>query len=383
MIRKNIGRILTLTLIIQLLPLGIQLNQTASAAPDFSSTYLPELKSFKATIATVIRNEKAFGQDFKFESKEFIFDFTVRVHRNTLSGLSIIIQGPSKPTSGLAAPCETFEGSVFSGALRYGSDYFSAFSWSQLNGLQSRVQDGDFFLETYQLKGDMDWTFAENRNEGMGFCEGNYFLSQINIWDQAKRTIDLYLPGSTNALTYCKSNITTCENGVSGTDFWKRNNLKNALCPAIREFDYQDFVYYSNCYKGDWSSMNFSISKSNAPTSGKLEIVDFKAQYENVMKEKTSMEAQLKTLTSERDALTSQATSLRNQVSTLTSEKSSLQSQVSTLTSEKSSLQSQVSTLTSEKSSLQSQVNSLRSTLDISQKKLLVMCKAKPKPKGC
>jgi hypothetical protein len=353
----------------------------ASATPDYTSTHLPEIKSFKATVATVIRTEKAFGQDFKFESKEFIFDFTVRVHRNTISGLSIIMQGPTKTVSGLAAPCETFEGSIFSGALRYGSDYQSASSWSQLNGLQSRVQDGDFYIESYQLKGDMDWTFAADRNEGMGFCEGNYFLSQITIWDQAKRNIDLYLPGSGVATNFCKSFSVTCENGVIGTEFWAKNKLQSALCPKISGDQY--FEYYSNCSKGDWKSMNFTISKTNTPTSGKLELVDYKTLYETILKDKTSMEAQFKTLTSERDTLASQATSLRSQVSTLTSEKSSLQSQVSTLTSEKSSLQSQVSTLTSEKSSLQSQVNSVKSSLDNFQKKLLAICRVKPKPKGC
>ena len=229
--------------------LGLTLNiSTAlptSAAPDYTSSYLPEITSFKTTVATVSRTEKAFGKDFTFESKEFIFDLTVKVHRNTLSGLSVIMRGPAKPTSTLTAPCETFEGSIFSGAMRFGSDYESAWNWPQLVGLQSREQVGDFYLEKYQIKGDMDRTFADDRNEGMGFCEGAYTLSQIDVWDMAKRKFSLYLPGSSAAQSYCQSAAITCENGVMLTDFWKKNSLNTNPC-LLNNFPFQKSLPTSN-----------------------------------------------------------------------------------------------------------------------------------------
>jgi hypothetical protein len=384
--RKISIYIFVLTLVLQVFGQSVLLSSRANAAPDYTSTYLPELKSFKTTVATVIRTEQAFGKDFKFESKEFIFDFSVKVHRNTLSGISIIMQGPSKPTTSLSTPCETFEGTIFSGALRYGSDYNSASNWPQLSGIQSRVQQGDFYLETYQLKGDIDWTFAEDREEGMGFCEGTYFLSQIDLWDQAKRSVSIYTPSSTVSKLLCVSTPSNCDNGISGSDFWKKNKLLSSACTKIREYDYQDFTYYTNCYSGDWRSMDFSISKSNTPSATKLEVFDYKALYESVLQEKNSLQSQLKTATTDRDANAAQVSSFKSQVASLTSDKTSLQSQVASLTSDKTSLQSQVASLTSDKTSLQSQVVSLssaRAELSALQKRFQTICKAKPKPKGC
>ena len=352
-------------LVISLLT-GVLFNLTAAipsnAAPDYTSTYLPEITSFKATVATVARTEKAFGNDFTFESKEFIFDLTVRVHRNTISGLSIIMQGPAKPTSSLAAPCETFEGSIFSGALRFGSDYQSASSWPQLLGLQSRVQDGNFYIEKYQIKGDMDWTFAEDRNEGMGFCEGSYSLAGIDIWDMAKRKIALYLPESATAKNYCVLSPSSCLSGIQMADFWKTNNLNTNSCPIIRGFDYSNDVVYKNCFIGDWSSLNFSISKTNVLTVGKLEIIDYKSLLESSLKDKVDLAAQAKSLTAD---------------------KTTLQGQVASLTADKTSFQNQLTTLASKETALQNQIASLTANLNSTNIKIKKVCSVKPKPKGC
>jgi hypothetical protein len=388
--------------------MGVLFSLTAAvpsnAAPDYTSTYLPEIISFKSTVATVARTEKAFGNDFMFESKEFIFDLTVRVHRNTISGLSIIMQGPAKPTSSLAAPCETFEGSIFSGALRYGSDYQSASSWAQLSGLQSRVQDGDFYIEKYQIKGDMDWTFADDRNEGMGFCAGSYSLAEIDVWDIAKRKIALYLPGSATAKYYCVLSPSSCLSGVQITDFWKTNNLNTNPCPIIRGFDYNNDVFYKNCFSGDWSSLNFSISKTNVPTVGKLEIIDYKSLLESSLKVNVDLAAQVKSLTADKTSLQSQLTTLaadkstlqgqvasltadkstlQNQLITLTADKSTLQGQVASLTADKSTLQNQLITFTSEKNALQNQVASITANLNSASIKIKKVCSTKPKPKAC
>ena len=373
---------------------GFGLNITTAvptnAAPDYTSTYLPEITSFKTTVATVTRTEKAFGKDFTFESKEFLFDLTVKVHRNTLSGISIIMRGPAKPESTLIAPCETFEGSIFSGALRYGSDYQSADSWTQLDGLQSRVQAGDFYLEKYQFKGDMDSTFADDRSEGMGFCEGAYTLSQLDLWDMAKRKISLNLPGSSTAQVYCQSASITCESGVVTTDFWKKNNLSTNPCLAIGSLGYFNDVAYRNCFKGEWKSLDFTISKSNTPTLGKLEVFDYKSLYELALKEKVELSAL-------NNSLTTDKTVLQGQVASLTVDKTALQGQVASLTAEKNALQTQLNSfeeqfkvLSQSVATAQSQLSQLNSKLVIAlagqnaaNAKLKKVCSVKPKPKGC
>ena len=377
-----------------ILLLGLALNITTAiptnAAPDYTSTYLPEIISFKTTVATVIRTEKAFGKDFTFESKEFIFDLTVKVHRNTLSGISIIMRGPAKPESTLVAPCETFEGSISSGALRYGSDYQSADSWTQLNGLQSREQAGDFYIEKYQFKGGMDFTFADDRSEGMGFCEGTYALSQIDLWDMAKRKISINLPGSSTAQVYCNSAAITCESGVVITDFWKKNNLTTNSCIEVGSLGYFNDVAYRNCFKGEWKSLDFTISKSNTPTLGKLEVFDYKSLYDLSLKDKAELAALNKSLTTDK-------TALQGQVASLTADKTALQGQVTSLTADKSSLQAQLNSfeaqfklLSESASSTQSQISQLNSKLTVAVSgqsaaiaKLKKVCSVKPKPKGC
>ena len=381
--------------------LGLTLNiSTAlptSAAPDYTSSYLPEITSFKTTVATVSRTEKAFGKDFTFESKEFIFDLTVKVHRNTLSGLSVIMRGPAKPISTLTAPCETFEGSIFSGAMRFGSDYESAWNWPQLVGLQSREQVGDFYLEKYQIKGDMDRTFAEDRNEGMGFCEGAYTLSQIDLWDMAKRKISLYPPGSAVAQSYCQSAAITCENGVVFTDFWKKNNLNTNPCLVVRSDSFSNDVVYRNCFKGEWKSLDFTISKSNIPTVGKLEVFDFKSLYDSAIKDKVELTAQNKSLTTDKVALQAQVTNLtadkaalQGQVTSLSTDKNALQNQVNTLTSDKNAIQNQLAVLASQKKSVEDQLSAASEQLASTKRvvttlngQLKKICGVRPKPRGC
>jgi FtsZ-binding cell division protein ZapB len=372
----------SLTLLLGL-TLNISTSLPTSAAPDYTSSYLPEITSFKTTVATVSRTEKAFGKDFTFESKEFIFDLTVKVHRNTLSGLSIIMRGPAKPSSTLTTPCETFEGSIFSGAMRFGSDYESAWNWPQLVGLQSREQVGDFYIERYQIKGDMDATFAEDRNEGMGFCEGAYTLSQIDVWDMAKRKISLYLPGSSAAQSYCQSAAITCENGVVLTDFWKKNNLNTNPCLVVRSDSFSNDVVYRNCFKGEWKSFNFTISKSNAPTVGKLEVFDYKLLYDSAVKDKSALQAQVTNLTLDK-------TALQGQVTSLSTDKNALQNQVNTLTSDRNAIQNQLAALVSQKKSAEDQLSaaseqlaSTKRTVTTLNGQLKKICGVKPKPRGC
>lgn len=74
----------------------------------------------------------------------------------------------------------------------------------------------------------------------------------------------------------------------------------------------------------------------------------------------------------------------------LTKSLSGLQSQIATLTNEKSLLQNQVSSISNEKSSLQSQVTSINESLFTTkkefaalQKRIMTICKARPRPRGC
>jgi hypothetical protein len=398
MVTTRIKKISAFLLVISLsFGFGIIGAIPSHAEPDYTSTYLPELKAFNAKVSTVIRKETAFGKDFSFESKEFLFDLTVRVHRNTLSGVNIMLQGPPKPAGSLAAPCETFSGDVFSGSLKYGSTFSSASAWPQLDGLQSRVADGDFYIETYQFKGSMEYAWASNRSEGMGYCEGNYKLARIDLWDMAKRSIAIYLPGSSVAQGFCKDSVNTCENGIQSTNFWKINKLNTNPCPIFKNTDYDFDAYYQNCFKGDWKSVDYTISKSNTPSVGKLAVFDYKALYEEALKAKDESLSKIDLLTADKTSLqgqvtslTADKTSLQAQITSLTADKTAFQNQVGSLTKEKTSLQSQVTTLTSDKTSLQGQITDLNTKLSLSQKsgtslsaKLKKICSAKPKPKGC
>lgn len=398
MFSVNSRKILT-SVVILLSGLGLNFTTAIStnAAPDYTSTFLPEITSFKATIATVNRTEKAFGKDFTFESKEFVFDLSVKVHRNTLSGISIIMRGPAKPVSAFVAPCETFEGSIFSGALRYGSDYQSADNWSQLEGLQSRAQVGDFYLEKYQFKGDMDFTWADDRSEGMGFCEGAYTISQIDLWDMAKRKISVYLPGSSTAQTYCQSVSITCDSGIIVTDFWEKNNLNTNPCLSVGSLSYFNDFAYRNCFSGQWKNLDFTISRSNSPSIGKLEVFDYKSLYDLALKDKVELTAQNKLLTTDKVSLQGQVVTLntekvnfQNQVNMLTTDKIALQSQINTLTIDKNAIQRQLENVLSEKKAIEEQLItsseqlvSLKRTINTLSGQLKRICSAKPKPKGC
>jgi hypothetical protein len=247
------------------------------------------------------------------------------------------------------------------------------------------------------MKGDMVRTFAEVLNEGMGFCVFAYTLSQINVWDMAKREISLYPPGSAVAQSYCQSAAITCENGVVFTDFWKKNNLNTNPCLVVRSDSFSNDVVYRNCFKGEWKSFNFTISKSNAPTVGKLEVFDYKSLYDSAVKDKVELTAQSKSLTTDKAALQVQVTNLtldktalQGQVTSLSNDKNVLQNQVNTLTSDKNSIQNQLATLASQKKSAEDQLSaaseqlaSTKRTVTTLNGQLKKICGVKPKPRGC
>jgi|GEM_PF-5931431 len=404
-----------LTLLSAILGLSILAPIQASAVdgPDYSDKYLPEIVTAKTEIATIFKNGDYLGQPFKYEAKSFSIKVTVRIHRNSLSGISFTWRGPGR-ASAFSPPCTVLDGmsTWAGGTISFGNtEDGSTFPYPQLSGLQKRVADGDWYVEdyvfTYEL-GDSRWTVLNSNTTT--YCEGIYRLEYLGLWDTAGRSLTVYT--STNRLVtdydFCKPSL--CSNGLIFTRFYTQNNLTTNACSS-RNALLTHYGLYDLCFKGDWSSFDFTISKSNLASNSKLELVDYKSSFDKAQKELENLKGQVTSLTSDKTSLQSQVnslatekTTLQTQVTSLTTDKTSLQTQFTSLTSEKSTLQTQIASLTAANVNLQNQINSttsdrsaiqnqlnivsseksvLQNQVTSLQKRVTVICKAKPKPKGC
>jgi cell division protein FtsB len=181
------------------------------------------------------------------------------------------------------------------------------------------------------------------------------------------------------------------------TDFWKKNSLNTNQCLVVRSDSFSNDVVYRNCFKGEWKSLDFTISKSNIPTVGKLEVFDFKSLYDSAIKDKVELTAQNKSLTTDKVALQAQVTNLtsdkaalQGQVTSLSTDKNALQNQVNTLTSDKNAIQNQLAVLASQKKSAEDQLSAVSEQLASTKRtvttlngQLKKICGVRPKPRGC
>jgi hypothetical protein len=396
MIRKNSKKILALILVMQLLLPGVLLKETATAAPDFTSPYLPEIKSISWSGLSFNNGDGSVDGSARTQ-----FDITARIHRNPQTYIDVYFTNSIVyvPTA-LEPMCQNYIN------LRAG-DPFGRLDAPPLN-LASRVADGDRYTERYIVQ-------ASTNGLVRPLCPGEYSLSSIGIYDNAARYLTIRLGGWFN-------------DGRSSqySSFWDQLGANSSLLPCKVLSQNGSNVSLELCNQTVSSKMiQFSIKVSERKSLALPETIDYVsklAQSQNQISiltaDKTSLQSQVTSLTADKTSLQSQVnslkadnTSVQSQVKSLTTDKTSLQSQVSLLTSEKSTLQTQLATVTndksnlqsllnalnsdksalqsqlnnfeSEKSALQNQVKTLLSDRTTLQKRLTAICKSKPKPKGC
>ena len=186
-------------------------------APVYADTKVPLIKSITSS------TEKVDGQ-FNFG-----IQMTVRIHRNTLISASVVLS--PKTLDKLAvdpifmAPCAKFN-SISLSTLTPSGD---------LTSLQSRIIDGDWFVETHVF------TSVTKLPEGQDICPGQYVISTINLVDAAKHTLTISANLASTAPVINSANKTpttgtstsrTTYNDVPAqtSNIWT-NYLELAACP--------------------------------------------------------------------------------------------------------------------------------------------------------
>ena len=366
----------------QLLLPGVLLKETATAAPDFTSPYLPEIKSISWSGLSFNNGDGSVDGSARTQ-----FDITARIHRNPQTYIDVYFTNSIVyvPTA-LEPMCQN------SINLRAG-DPFGRLDAPPLN-LASRVADGDRYTERYIVQ-------ASTNGLVRPLCPGEYSLSSIGIYDNAARYLTIRLGGWFN-------------DGRSSqySSFWDQLGANSSLLPCKVLSQNGSNVSLELCNQTvSTKTIQFSVKASERKSLALPETVDYvsklaqsQSQISALSAEKTSLQSQVNSLTSDKtslqnqvNSLTTDKTSLQSQVSLLTSEKSTLQTQLAAgsndksnlqnllnaLNSDKSALQSQLNNFESEKSALQNQVKTLLSDRTTLQKRLTAICKSKPKPKGC
>jgi predicted nuclease with TOPRIM domain len=276
--------------------------QTASAAPDFTSPYLPEIKSISWSGLNFNKGDGSIDGSGKTQ-----FDVSARIHRNSLTYIEVYFANNVnyKPTA-LEADCQNYIG------LSVG-DWTKSLDARPLN-LSSRVSDGDRYTERYIVE-------AATNGVVRPLCPGEYSLSSIKVYDAAGRDLQIRLGGWFN------------DNLLNQTaDFWDKLGKTSSLLPCRVSGQGPRNLLLEFCnHTVSAKTIQFSVKASERKSLALPETVDY----------------------------ISKLAQSQNQIAVLTSDKASLQSQVTSLTSDKASLQSQVTSLTREKSTLQTQLTSL------------------------
>ena len=166
-------------------------------APVYPDTKVPLIKSI-TTSAETIDGQFNFG-----------LQMVVRIHRNTLTSASVVLS--PKTLNAVAvdpifqAPCTKFN-NISLATLTPSGD---------LSSLQSRVLDGDWYLETHVF------TSTTRLPAGQDICPGQYVITSINLIDAAKHTLTISANLASTASISSTANRSTTT--VSGTTPAKSN----------------------------------------------------------------------------------------------------------------------------------------------------------------
>ena len=136
-------------------------------APVYADTKVPLIKSITTS------TEKVEGQ-FNFG-----LQMTVRIHRNTLISASFALSPKTLDKKAVdpifMAPCAKFNNISLSTLTPSGD----------LTSLQTRVIEGDWFVETHVF------TSVTKLPTGQDICPGQYVITAINLVDAAKHTLTI------------------------------------------------------------------------------------------------------------------------------------------------------------------------------------------------
>ena len=207
------------------LVLGILLNLIPNAQatePDFKDFYLPIIEDLK--IKPVINVQTEPNGKFRYVT-QLAVDLKVRVHHNSLSGFRVYYEGPRSTVENLCQSIQTFTGLRISvGNTEYSGGEGSL---TVLQGLNSRVKDGDWYLETYSL------TLSVPSNQNFFPCEGTNRVVSIFLRDVAgryKQFLDrsdgLPVPSPTS-----QPDVVSTSFNLSGSQY--RAQLSEYGCPKV------------------------------------------------------------------------------------------------------------------------------------------------------
>ena len=158
-------------------------------APIYADTKVPLVKSITTS------SEKVEGQ-FNFG-----LQMLVRIHRNTLISASVVLSPKTlnkiEVDPIFQAPCAKFN-NISLATLTASGD---------LSSLQSRVIDGDWYVETHVF------TSVTKLPAGQDICPGQYVVTSINLIDAAKHTLSISanLASTTVTTTAAKTGTTAAK----------------------------------------------------------------------------------------------------------------------------------------------------------------------------
>lgn len=182
-------------------------------SPVYPDTKVPLIKSITTS------TEKLDGQ-FNFG-----LQMVIRIHRNTLTSAAVVLS--PKTLDGIAvdpifqAPCAKFNNITLATLTPSGD----------LSSLQTRVIDGDWYVETHVF------TSVTKLPAGQDVCPGQYVITAINLVDAAKHTLSISanLASTTVTATGTAKGTTTAKttyNDVPAqtSNIWA-SHLELAACP--------------------------------------------------------------------------------------------------------------------------------------------------------
>ena len=346
----------------------------ADDKPDYSDTYVPQIKSLSLSF-----EQKKVNSQYIVETS---FDLIVRVHRNPLSVFQIYFEGPK---SSLVTPCQEWLGGTI---LTYGGNmYAKQGEFKNPTGLVSRTQVGDWYEEKHKFKilNSAAWPSVNLNFEP---CAGAVKASVIQMKDLAGHGVTIQ--GYENNLANTDlSTARIIQGNLDGFPF----DTEQLKC-EVKGLSYG----ISPCtHNINWSDLKMIFGPGQEKSASQIQIIDYQAMNATLQNQITTLNSEKSSLQSQVLTLSAEKLTLQNQVAALSTDKSDLSGKIALLTLDKSSLQSQVNALNDERSSLLGQVATLSSTnnaltiknanavsaLSSANKKIATICKAKPKPKGC
>lgn len=320
-----------------------------ATATDSSSPFLPEIQSLTWSGLTYLN-----GDGSKSGASQTRFDLTVRVHRNSITRLEVTwtsFNSSYKPGP-LDPPCSG-QISLLAGDSEPGLD-------SPLLNLVSRAKDGEWFVEKYEV-------IARTYQFTYPLCPTEFQVAEISLFDELARYVSV--------------------NSVS-----QRGSLWEMLpadspsipCTLMTKKAQRERNSWANCnHKVDWNNLSFKIDNSSRIRASMPEVVNYVSELIELKSEFKTLKTFASDLSSKVASSEAELNQIKVQLSTSLSEKVQLRIQVDKLVKDNSIQGIELSNLAIENLKLKEQASTLSSQNAFLQKRLAMICKARPKPRGC